>query len=110
AGRCQRAESGPGSVRRGPSGLPEEIMFTGIVRELGTVERVQRAKGLVRLTVHAPGTAERVSRLESVAVNGACLSVVDRRGPALVFEMIPETARLTTLGRLRPGHRVHLEP
>ena len=85
-------------------------MFTGIIREIGTVQQVRRGQGLVRLAIHAPWTAERVGRLESVAVNGTCLSVVERSGPALVFEMIPETGRLTSLGRLRPGERVHLEP
>lgn len=85
-------------------------MFTGIVRELGTVMRVERPDGLARLSVHAPQTASRVGRLESVAVNGVCLSVVDVRRHAMVFEVIPETQRLTTLGSLRSGARVHLEP
>jgi riboflavin synthase len=85
-------------------------MFTGIVREVGVVQGVRRSGGLTRLAIHAPGTAERVGRLESVSVNGACLSVVDRTGPVLAFDMIPETARLTALGRLRSGQRVHLEP
>jgi len=85
-------------------------MFTGIIRELGTVMRVERARGLSRLSIHAPKTASRVERLESVAVNGVCLSVVDLRKQTMVFEVIPETQRLTTLGSLRSGARVHLEP
>ena len=85
-------------------------MFTGIVREVGTVAASERSKGLVRLTVSAPRTAARVQRLESVAVNGVCLTVVDVRHGALVFEAIRETARVTTVGRWRSGSRVHLEP
>jgi len=85
-------------------------MFTGIVQELGTVARLERAKGLVRLAIQAPRTAARVQRVESVAVHGVCLSVVDVRPHALLFEVIPETLRLTTLGTLRAGSRVHLEP
>jgi riboflavin synthase len=85
-------------------------MFTGIIRELGTVSRIARSGGLVRLSVHAPNTAARLQRLESVAVNGVCLTVVDVRRPALVCEVIPETLRRTSLGRLRSGDRVHLEP
>jgi riboflavin synthase len=85
-------------------------MFTGIVQEIGTVSRIQRARGLVRLSLHAPKTAATVSRLESVAVNGACLSVVDVRPPRLLFEVIPETQALTTLGTLRAGSPVNLEP
>jgi len=85
-------------------------MFTGIIRETGTILRVERANGVARLTVHAPKTASRVGRLESVAVHGVCLSVVDVRRQAMLFEVIPETLRLTTLGGVRSGARVHLEP
>ena len=85
-------------------------MFTGIVQEMGTVSRIQRANGVVRLTVDAPKTAATVHPLESVAVNGVCLSGVARRSPSLAFEMIAETQRLTTLGALRAGERVNLEP
>lgn len=85
-------------------------MFTGIIQELGTVARVERAKGLLRLSIHAPKTASKVSRLESVAVNGVCLSVVNLRHGTMTFEVIQETRALTTLGRLRRGDRVNLEP
>jgi riboflavin synthase len=85
-------------------------MFTGIVQELGTVMRVSRGKGLVRLSVEAPRTASRVEPSESVAVSGVCLSVVDVRAGALTFEVIAETLALTALGTLRSGARVNLEP
>ena len=85
-------------------------MFTGIIRELGTVERVERATGLIRLTVYAPKTAPRLEPMESVAVDGVCVTVIAIRRRAIVFEAIPETQRLTTLGTLRRGSRVHLEP
>ena len=85
-------------------------MFTGIIRELGAVERVARAKGLIRLAIYAPKTAERAAPMESVAVDGACLTVAGICRGTLTFELIPETQRLTTLGALRAGSRVHLEP
>lgn len=85
-------------------------MFTGIIRELGTVRRVEHAKGLMRLAIDAPATASRIQPLESVAVNGVCLSVVNVRRQTMTFEMIRETQRLTTLGALRSGDRVHVEP
>ena len=64
-------------------------MFTGIIREVGTVERLERRNGVVRLAVQAPKTAALVVPLESVAVNGVCLSAVDVRGQTLTFELIP---------------------
>ena len=51
-------------------------MFTGIVKEIGTVLSVKRANGVDRLSVLAPKTAPGVSIGESVAINGVCLSVV----------------------------------
>ena len=85
-------------------------MFTGIIQELGTVARVERAKGLIRLSIHAPKTASKVERLESVAVSGVCLSVVNLRHGTMIFEVIQETQALTTLSRLRRGDCVNLEP
>ena len=85
-------------------------MFTGLVREIGTVARVERSNGVVRLTVAAPKTVALVQPLDSVSVNGVCLSVVHTRAGAMTFEMIPETQRATALGAVRSGSRVNLEP
>ena len=85
-------------------------MFTGIIRELGTIERVERANGLVRFAVYAPKIAPRLEPMESVAVDGVCVTAIAIRRRAIVFEAIPQTQRLTTLGGLRSGSRVHLEP
>ena len=85
-------------------------MFTGIIQEVGTIARLERSAGLVRLTVYAPKVASQVARLDSVAIDGVCLSVVAVRHGAMIFEMIRETQKLTTLRRLRRGERVNLEP
>src|SRR3989338_4242344 len=85
-------------------------MFTGIIQELGLVERVQRSRAIDRLTIDAPQTAARVAPGESVAINGACLTVVRAHEGRLAFEMIPQTRRLTNLGALAAGARVNVEP
>ena len=85
-------------------------MFTGIIREIGTVTKTESQKGLLRLYVQAPKTASGLEPLESISVNGVCLSLVCVRKASLVFEVIPETLRLTNLGRLRCGSRVNIEP
>ena len=74
------------------------------------VARTQRREGLLQLDIEAPAIAARVGRLESVAVNGVCLTVARVRQATLGFELITETLRCTTLGRLRAGSRVNLEP
>lgn len=85
-------------------------MFTGIIREIGTIQSMKTAKGLVRLTLYAPKTAFHVKRMESIAVNGVCLTVIEHRTDELTFEMIPQTRRLTALCFLGIGDRVNVEP
>ncbi len=85
-------------------------MFTGIVREIGTLARVKRISGLIRLTFSAPKTAAILEPMDSVAVNGVCLTVAASKESEFTVEMIPETQRRTSLPALRPGARVNLEP
>lgn len=83
-------------------------MFTGLVETLATVDRVADNPGGKRLTVrHAlPGE---ISLGESIAVNGACLTVVAFTADAFDFEVGPETLLKTNLGQLKPGNPVNLE-
>jgi riboflavin synthase len=85
-------------------------VFTGIVRELGRVEAVERADQGVRLRVHAPETAAGVSAGDSVSVNGVCLTVTENGDGVLAFDAVPETLRRSTLGRLAAGGDVNVEP
>ena len=82
-------------------------MFTGIVREVGRVRRRQGGRQGGRLAVE---TAIPAGIGASVAVNGACLTVVERGEGELAFDVVPETFARTNLGRLRPGDPVNLEP
>jgi len=81
-------------------------MFTGIVRELGTVASFDGS----RLVVAAAGTAAGAAVGDSVAVAGICLTVVERDEAGLAFDVVPETLSRTALGRLEPGSGVNLEP
>ena len=84
-------------------------MFTGLVEALGRVKSLEAA-GTARLLVIAePGLAPQLEIGESVAVNGACLTVVDRNEETFMFQVGPETLRCTNLGELMPGARVNLE-
>ncbi len=85
-------------------------MFSGIVETLGTVVGVEpRGKG-ARLTVEAAELLADASDGESVAVNGACLTVAGRPAPGQVtFDLMPETLRRSNLGLLAPGSVVNLE-
>jgi riboflavin synthase len=82
-------------------------MFTGLVREVGTVRALD---GSGRLTIAAPLIAANTEIGDSVAIDGACLTVVARDGDVLAFEAVPETLARTCLGSLAAGSRVNLEP
>jgi riboflavin synthase len=85
-------------------------MFTGLVQALGTVDRVRDdGHGGRLLRVREPGVAPHLTHGESVAVNGACLTVVDRDGDGFDFQAGPETLAKTSLGGLAAGDRVNLE-
>jgi riboflavin synthase len=84
-------------------------MFTGLVQSLATVRDVTDAKGGRRLRIAEAALAPKLEIGESVAVNGACLTVVEVEGDAFDFEAGPETLTKTTLGRLAAGDRVNLE-
>ena len=82
-------------------------MFTGLIEDVGRIaDRTEIPKG-VQLGVETELAAE-LGLGDSVAVNGVCLTVVERSVTAFVAEVSPETARVTTVGGLTPGAWVNL--
>lgn len=80
-------------------------MFTGIVEERGTVREISHARLVVGCS-----TVTRGSEVgDSIAVNGCCLTVVERGEDHLAFDLSEETVRRTSFARLREGHGVNLE-
>jgi len=80
-------------------------MFTGIVEEVGTVKEASPN----RLVIAARRVLEGTRIGDSIAVNGACLTVVDMGPGSFTVELMPETVRRTNLGLLQPGDPVNLE-
>jgi riboflavin synthase alpha subunit len=88
-------------------------MFTGLVRAVGEVASLERSSGSARLAVRAGALAARAGPVavgDSISVSGACLTVSAAGGDLLHFDVVAETLARTTLGALRPGYRVNLEP
>jgi riboflavin synthase len=85
-------------------------MFTGLISDIGVVERITPRAGGVRLVIR-PGSlpVEDLALGESVANSGACLTVVERGGGLVGFDAVPETLARTIIGGWRPGTRVNLE-
>ena len=84
-------------------------MFTGIVRELGRVESIERSDAGARLRVGA-ALASQLGEGESVSVAGACLTVAGRDDGFFAADVMNQTLQLTTLGELEAGDAVNLEP
>jgi riboflavin synthase len=84
-------------------------VFTGLIREVGTVTSIS-GQDSVRLEVEAPATARGAAVGDSVAIDGVCLTVVAVDGPRLAFDAVPETLARTSLGSLGEGSRLNLEP
>lgn len=83
-------------------------MFTGLVETIGTVRGAELLGEGRRLSIEA-AFADGLGRGESVAVDGVCLTVVERDAEAFAVEAVRETLARTTLGRLDAGRRVNLE-
>ncbi|GBD07052.1 Riboflavin synthase [bacterium HR21] len=84
-------------------------MFTGIVEARGRLLRRQKTPTGVRLWIEAPELAAELLPGASIAVSGVCLTVAGTALNCFWVDVIPETLRKTTLGRLRRGATVNLE-
>jgi riboflavin synthase len=83
-------------------------MFTGLIETVGTV-RAATGNAPLRLTVASSLPSDEIAIGDSVAIDGACLTVVARGAGVLTFEAATETLARTTMGDLTVGDRVHLE-
>ena len=84
-------------------------MFTGLVADVGRIESASRRRGVLVIEV-ATALADETLRVgDSLAINGACLTVVSLSPGRAAVEAVEETLARTTLGSLRPGSRVNLE-
>ena len=84
-------------------------MFTGLVEELGKVRAVVRGAHSIRLCVSATKVLNNVSLGDSIAVDGACLTVVEYNDHTFTADIMPETFDRTTLSHRKPGDTVNLE-
>ncbi len=84
-------------------------MFTGIVETVGEVAALEPRGELTRVAIEAPAVVEGVRVGDSVALNGACLTVTAVSGSRLEFQAVKETLDLTSLGDLGVGSRINVE-
>ena len=83
-------------------------MFTGLVTEMGTVTAVRRTADGAHLTIGG-AVAAQVSRGDSVAVNGVCLTATEANATSFEADVVEETLRRSSLGAAQEGTPVNLE-
>jgi riboflavin synthase len=85
-------------------------MFTGIVEGMATIISTRHMTGKTYSLEVDLGKSLRNIRIgDSIAVNGVCLTVVERKGTAISFQVIRETLNRTNLGTLKRGSRINVE-
>lgn len=85
-------------------------MFTGLIQEVGTVRRLETRGPEAALTVGCSNALEGARHGDSISVDGACLTVESLSSESFTAFISAETLGKTTLGGLRPGDAVNLEP
>lgn len=83
-------------------------MFTGLIQQTGRLEQIALQGAAGRLILSARFETP-VAIGESIAVNGACLTLVECPGDTLAFDMLKETLDRTALRAKSPGSRLNLE-
>lgn len=84
-------------------------MFTGIIEGLGSIKEIQSSARGSQVTVEADFVLEQTKIGDSIAVSGACLTVVVLDGKRFKVDVSPETLEKTTFSKARIGDRVNIE-
>jgi riboflavin synthase len=84
-------------------------MFTGLIEEIGTMEKASRGQKSMQLTIRAKKVLEDIKIGDSISTNGVCLTVTGFSSTDFTVDVMPETMRRTNLGSLKTGSFVNLE-
>ena len=85
-------------------------MFTGIIRDIGTITRCENQSGGLKITIQTQLSMENWAIGASVACSGACLTIVEKQEKTFSVEVSPESLARTNLKQWQVGTRVNLEP
>jgi riboflavin synthase len=84
-------------------------MFTGIIEELGAVERIERTSDAARFTIRGPRVVDGARHGDSISVNGVCLTVVEQTPESFTADVMAQTLNMSTLAGATEGSPVNLE-
>ena len=84
-------------------------MFTGLIETICTVNSVRRSAESMVLTIDLGPLADESKTGDSIAINGACLTIAKLQGSLASFDVSAETLAKSTLGKLKPSLEVNIE-
>ncbi len=84
-------------------------MFTGIIEEVGRIERISTERGNLRVGIKASEVLSDVKVGDSININGACQTVIETDPVSFTVEAVEETLKKTNLGQLKRNDSVNLE-
>ncbi len=84
-------------------------MFTGIIEELGTVSHIKTNSQSLEMTILAKDILKDIKQGDSIAVNGACLTVTSFNDRQFSVDIMPETYQATSLAKAKIGDLINLE-
>lgn len=84
-------------------------MFTGLIEEIGFIEKTTSQNNCGQLVIQAKAIQESTKLGDSIAVNGVCLTVTNVSKTSFTADVMPETLKRSNLGKLQKGSSVHLE-
>ena len=84
-------------------------MFTGIIEHLGKVTQIKKQADSAVIVVDIAQMSKDVNSGDSIAINGACLTVTHIKGSEVSFDVSTETLSKTTIGKLKASDKVNVE-
>jgi riboflavin synthase len=84
-------------------------MFTGLIEKICVVKGIRRSAESMVLTIDLGTLADQSKTGDSIAINGACLTIAKLQGGLASFDVSAETLSKSTLGRLQPSSEVNVE-
>ncbi|WP_010238854.1 riboflavin synthase [Clostridium arbusti] len=84
-------------------------MFTGLVEEIGTIQRIEKGTKSAKLTIKAHSVLDNLTIGDSISTNGVCLTVTDFTKDCFTVDAMPETLKRSNLNNLSIGSKVNLE-
>lgn len=85
------------------------VMFTGLVEEIGTVQFITKSTKSAQITIKAHKVLEEARIGDSICTNGVCLTVTEFTRNSFIVDVMAETMRRSNLKNLTPGDEVNLE-